>query len=515
MTMLTGAARWPRAVALGLTIVIAALSGARSLAAGAKAINPDDFVVAYPGVYSARESALVHQYLADNEALQKRGPIDVQALIHGTLPKDTPGVGTVIHVDEAMVRYNNNKYDWENPLRSDASYARKAGFQDILAFPTFGTHDDTFMVPFPPKTRDTLLVSDLNHNITNYRPVYPGDTLYLVANEREVTDITPPEGSIYRSIVIQSKGSVYNQHGDKVSDATYRVTESVKAYKDGRGPTNPTFADIWESPNWRQRPAHVYTDKDWARIKAYWAAEKRQGATPLYWEDVRIGDQPTPTLDGPVEASPSPTAPWGMGLGGSRTLKREIMDPATFSTLVRGDDGIYRTRDRTVQVPVPPGVTIPPGGGGAIAVPSTTASDGAIKTTDIHKAVEDGRSILLNYVGREFAIRHLDNWMGDAGWLQNIRWSIMEPAAHKANGKVVPTSPRSERFLWRVPFLKDRHVATHPMTGDVAIVHSYVYDKYVRDGAFMVDLAWWIENIDGVIMEEGGATVRLPSRRGN
>jgi hypothetical protein len=27
----------------------------------------------------------------------------------------------------------------------------------------------------------------------------------------------------------------------------------------------------------------------------------------------------------------------------------------------------------------------------------------------------------------------------------------------------------------------------------------------------MVELAWWIETIDGIIWEEGGATVRLPS----
>jgi len=51
------------------------------------------------------------------------------------------------------------------------------------------------------------------------------------------------------------------------------------------------------------------------------------------------------------------------------------------------------------------------------------------------------------------------------------------------------------------------------MTGDIALIHSYVYDKYVRDGAFLVDLVWWIETLDGEIYEEGGATVELPSRR--
>ena len=48
--------------------------------------------------------------------------------------------------------------------------------------PCYGAHDDTFMVPYPPDARDTLLVSQLSHSVTNYRPVYPGDTLYLVAD---------------------------------------------------------------------------------------------------------------------------------------------------------------------------------------------------------------------------------------------------------------------------------------------------------------------------------------------
>ena len=42
---------------------------------------------------------------------------------------------------------------------------------------------------------------------------------------------------------------------------------------------------------------------------------------------------------------------------------------------------------------------------------------------------------------------------------------------------------------------------------------SYVYDKYVRNGEFMVELARWIETIKGQIWGEGGATVRLPSRK--
>ena len=205
-----------------------------------------DFVVLYPGVYTKREKTLVEKYLADNKAIEERGQIDVKALISGKLLKGTPGVGPSYVATEAMIGYNNRKYDPENPVLNDASYAKKLGYKDILAYPTFGGHDDTFMVPYPPEARDKLLVNGLNHSFTNYKPVYPGDTLYLIANARHVVDLTPPEGSIYRSIVIQSEGSIYNQKGEKVTDVIFRVTENLKIYKDNsKRPKNPTFADMW------------------------------------------------------------------------------------------------------------------------------------------------------------------------------------------------------------------------------------------------------------------------------
>lgn len=462
--------------------------------------STDDFVILYPGVYTEKEKALVEEYFADNKAIEERGCFDIGALINGTLPEDTPGIGHVLPVTEAMVRYNNKKYDPENPVLNDAEYARKLGYNDILAYPTFGTgHQGTAMVPYPTQARDTLLVSDLNHNITNYKPVYPGDTLYIVYNSRHVTELTPPEGSIYRSLAIQTKFSVYNQKCEKVYDVICRATESVKIYKEGKGPKNPTRADWWEAPDWMNRPAHYYTDKDWGFIKDIWSKEKRQGAEPLYWEDVKIGDQPTWTLDGPIEESVSPMAPYGMGTGGSRTMKKEIMDSEIFKTMIRGEkDGIYRLPNREDYIPSVPDIEPrqrPPMEG-----------NGAGEDADT-------RSVLINFMGRDIAIRHINNWMGDHGWLYNIRWSIMSPAAHADYGKEVPVNPEAERFLEKVPDMKERHVDAHGLTGDVAIVKSHVYDKYVRDGEFFVELAWWIETIDGYIYEEGGATVRLPSKK--
>jgi hypothetical protein len=473
------------------------------------AFDPADFETFYPGVYGGREAEVFKQYLADNRALEERGEIDTEALATGTLPAETPGLGPKLEVTEAMVRYNNTKYDPDNPVLNDADYARWLGQKNILAMPCYGAHDDTFMLPYPPDARDTLLVSQLNHSVTNYAPVYPGDTLYLINNRRSVIDRTPVEGSVYRHVTIVSWGSAYNQRGEKINDTVWRVTESLKSYKEGKRPEKMGFAEIWEAPDWMARPAHVYTDADWGFIRGVWAAEERRGAEPLFWEDVKIGDRPALTVDGPIDESVAPSAPYGMGIRGSRTLRRETMDPAVFATMIRGErDGIYRLPAREDCVPPVPDGVVP-----FFQVdPEGVELGRVVDTRDVHKVGPD-RAILVNFLGRDLALRHIDNWMGDHGWVRNIRWGIMPAEALAAVGKIVPKDTGVEYFLGKVPFMAGKHALAHGLTGDLAVVKSYVYDKSVRDGEFLVDLAWWIETIESDIWQEGGATVKLPSAR--
>lgn len=473
--------------------------------------NLDDFLTVYPNRLTERERPFVEQYLADNRAIAERGPVDVQALIDGTLPEDTPGIGPVIEATPEMVAYQNGKYDPDNRLYTDADYARSLGYEDLLAYPTYGAHDDTFMVPFPGQARDKLLVSQLNHSVTFHRPIYPGDRLFLVANERTVTDLTPPEGDTFRRIAISTSGSVYNQHGEKVNDVLFQVLESVRQYREDRapqaeGPDQGGMA-FWIAPDWKRRPQHIYSDQDWEQIKELWRNEHRQGPEPLYWEDVSVGDRPVVTVDGPIIASVSPRAVLGVGTGGSRTLRNEIL--SGDESLIRRADGIYTTANPLDHVPSVPGESVGP------AMPPPQGRElevGDIDTTEIHEQVEDERAILINYLARDLAIRHVNNWMGDHGWLQNIRWGIMPVDAMADVDLIVPRHPTAATFLDKVPGMEDRYVDTHGMTTDLAITKSYVYDKYFRDGQPLVELALWTETIDGYIWWAGGATVRLPSR---
>jgi hypothetical protein len=111
--------------------------------------------------------------------------------------------------------------------------------------------------------------------------------------------------------------------------------ESVRVFKDGSRPAEMSFWDVWDAPDWSLRPAHYYSDQDREFIRGVWANERRRGPEPLYSEDVNVGDQPAWTADGPIDETLLPTAPFGMGTRGSRTLKREITDPVVCASPIR------------------------------------------------------------------------------------------------------------------------------------------------------------------------------------
>ena len=158
-----------------------------------------EFVVFYPGVYTEREKPWLKKFLEEDQAIRDRGPVNVQAIREGTLPADTPGVYTQV-ISEEIIRYNAKKYDPMNPVYNDESYAISLGYKSLPALPTIAAHDDTYIKAYPAQARDYLLVSGLNHEISFYAPVYAGDTMYLVVDERHLIDCTPKEGSVFRSM---------------------------------------------------------------------------------------------------------------------------------------------------------------------------------------------------------------------------------------------------------------------------------------------------------------------------
>lgn len=455
------------------------------------------FQMFYPGQWTEREKPYVTEYQAKIKELEDRGPIDVQALISGKIEKGTQGFMNVLAVKEDMMLYNAKKYDPDNKLYTDDAYAKQFGYAGKIAMPTFGAHDDSFLTAFNGAARDILCVSGLNHSVTQLAPVYAGDTLYMVKDKLEMYDLTPPEGSEYRNLYLRCSGTVYNQKGEAVLNCSFSARENLKSWANDAD-KDPSVKP-WESPDWWTRPEHYYTDEDWQYIFDIWAKENPRGENPLYWEDVNIGDMPNTTIDGPIEASCMPTPPYGMAVSGSRTMK-ELADPAVRNAMRRDEKtGIYYPADEKQLIP-----EVPPYDDPRKDMPPMPVDPDAPKP-------EPKRAIFINFLGRDFAIRHINNWMGSNGWLKNIRWGIMTDPVEQ--GYHFPKNPHVPDFFAKIPGMENKKSTSHGLQHDVMQIKSKVYDKYVSDsGEHLVELGWWIETIDGVIYEEGGATVKLPSK---
>ena len=454
------------------------------------------FKTVYPGKWTEREKPYAEEYYAKIKELEDRGPIDVEALISGKIEKGTQGFSNVLEVKEDMMDYNANKFDPGFPLYCDEEYAKSMGYAGKIAMPAFAAHDDSFLTAFNGKARDFLAVTGLHHYVTQLAPIYAGDTIYMVKDKLQLFDFTPEEGSIYRNLYLRTYGSCYNQKGEKVIEVMFSARENLKSYEDPADMAPGTRG--WESPDWWTRPQHVYTDADWEEIFKIWANENPRGTEPLYWEDVNVGDMPNVTLDGPIHTSSSPTPPYGMAVQGSRTMK-ELADPEIRAkNFTRDEWGVYIPHDMTEWNPVVPPyddprakMGPPPGAGAPPANPK--------------------RSIFINFMGRDFATHHINNYIGTHGWIKNIRWGIMTDPVEQ--GFAFPKNPEAIDFISPVPALKGKKSITHGLQYDVMKIHSQVYDKYEKDGKHYIELGFWITTInDDEIYEEGGATIELPSR---
>jgi acyl dehydratase len=385
-------------------------------------------------------------------------------------------------------------YGENNPLFTDRNYAKKTKYGDLIAFP-FIT-DAGGWPQVPSGLGDYKLVSDLNVSYAFYKPVYEGDILYSVLDSQDIQDITPAAGSHYRTYALIGTGRAFNQKGELVAEGSHMVKETYRRHKD---PAKRFTGGIsrWESPEWWYfRPPHQYTDEDWEEIIKIWKNEKIRGAKPLYWDDVKIGDEPTPRGVGPIISDVETDILMSSKL--STDLKQNVLDPKIFSTMKKNKQGIYV---------LPQYVEKKPAEG-----PSTTSMGGVPEL-----AHRDGRAIVQNSVCAKWAAGMLFNWMGDQGWLQRFAWDIMaKPVGYP--DYVIPPFPERPAlydkfpYMEKVPYLKGKRADCHGMEGDFIISKAYVFDKYKQDGEYFVDLTWWCETLDKYLVEEGFATVKLPKK---
>jgi acyl dehydratase len=396
-----------------------------------------------------------------------------------------------------------------NRLYLDPEYAAKSRYGGLVAAP-FAV-DIAVGLPYTPKLSDAYVwvpnegaesLGGLDHEVVFYKPIYATDTLTSYITRQDMVDVTPAKGSEYRVFRVIGEGEMYNAKGEKVMSISHTAIEMLEVFKDpsdsakfeGKVPSNATVRLL---KDWSKvRPAHVYTDADWETIKGIWRKEVVRGANTLYWEDVKVGDEPAWTCDGPVAEL---TRSGGGSPGGMNTVTvRDVlmntipidnspMGPPMASKveLIKDANGIYQVKAGEM-----PGGGMPP------------MSTGAKQPNQ--------RSVFQNTEGRKCAVRMVTNWMGDNGFLYKLAWRVVNDTDHN---KFPETFDRPS-YLLKVPYLKaqGKFASTHGYAGDVGITKGYVCDKYVKDGKHYVDLVVWSETIEGYIWSECYAVVELPTK---
>jgi len=451
-----------------------------------------------PGVYNKDGQKIIDNFRAQLDELNKRGKVSFQDLISGKYKFSQPGGGNVrgiISHEEATKVYNN--FGCGNSLFADPAYAAKTRYGKPIVVPIVAV--DEYMPPMPAGIGDYMVVSHWNGTTNFYKAVYEGDTLYSVIDQQHFVDITPPAGSHYRTFVLSGTGRCFNQKGEVVSEGANVLTESFRRHKD-KAKRNKGGIRAWESPDWwHQRPAYHYTDNDWNAIIAKWKSETRRGAKPLYWDDVKVGDEIPPLTNSPILAEVTTDMMFFMPKWATDTRKKAI-DPKLSKTLVKNRQGIY----------VPPEYLIKK---------EDTEMHPGMEDMPKEYANRDGRSVVQNSFCAKWAANMLYNWIGDDGWVERMGWDIMpKPPGYPVS--VIPPIPRKEMpdlfdqypYLDKVPFMKGKTSEAHPLEGDIITNRGYVTGKYQKDGAYFVNLIWWCETYDMYIVQEGFATVKLPRK---
>jgi acyl dehydratase len=459
----------------------------------------------YPNKYDAKDAEVLEEFQGVFEKIRNWGDIDINDVISGKLNNENaPVVSWNPMENNFKVTLDNmmsqaNAYVGDLSLFTDREHAKKTRYGDLIAFPLVLTLE---VMPAMPKDKgigDYMVVSAHNDVINFYKPIYEGDTLFTVYDEQHCIDITPEAGSHYRTFAMSGSGRTYNQKGELVAEGANILKESFRRHRDPEK-RNPDGKHAWESPDWWSRKPHVYTDEDWEYIKSIWKNEKVRGAAPLYWDEVNIGDEII-AAHGPLLVEEEMDMMYFLPQWAIDT-KKNVLDPKTFSKMVKNKQGIYVLPEHLEKKPSP---TPPTGAGGETATPEL--------------ANRDGRAVVQNAVLPKFVAGMIYNWMGEQGWLQRIGWDIMElPPGYPES--VIPLIPMELRpalvdkypYMKKVPYMRGCRAAWHALEGDIIISKAYVTDKYRQGNDYFADLTWWCRTLDKYLVEEGFATVKLPKK---
>ena len=472
-----------------------------------------DVLTRYPGEYLPEELAAMAWVRQQIQQDLKRKDLSFAQLVQ-TADGQSRGVPYRVQVDPAEVQARMKALDPWNPIWFDEAAAKAAGFDRLPAPEGWACPKGGYFGGMDKSFGDITCVKEHHHYCVYHAPIYQGDVLYPVLVDQDFWDLTPYEGSPWRTWALRGTARVYNQDGKLVMTQTCGVEECFQIYADPAQRTWEAENLGIEEPEFQNHAIHHYTDADWKTIQGLWQQEVRRGPRPLYWEDVSVGECPPVTVDGPY------TCP---GKGG---MVMSVSAPSRSSWYLRehwGEPGLNLSRDEF-------GVYHVPELDRQEAAERQAAMEAARKAhphpkepgpeerkeppkkQPLHNSPVEvrGKATMDNFTGRDSALRAIHNWIGDRGRITALSWCIGATGGSRPG---IPAHPNRTSPFLAVPGMEGRHTEVHGEEGDLGINRLYVTGKRKdKTGNHLVDLTWWTETIEGQIYTEGTATVLLPAR---
>lgn len=323
----------------------------------------------------------------------------------------------------------------DNPLWSDADYGKRTIWGGTIAPPSFLYTIDTLIVA--PGLRGVQWI----HGGTRWslvRAVRPGDT--IVARAR-VIKVDEKRGSKVPRFLIQTGEILFtNQRQELVARAENDIMRIPRA-RSGQG--------IRQQPEGEACKPTRYSKEQIEEVRAAYLGEKRRGAEPLYWDDVKVGDEIPRIVKGPLTL---------VDLVGFYAGRRNVYNPLKLAFLER------ERHPANVYVSPATGIPIHPAAG---------HFDAEIAREIGMPAAYDNGWMRVNWVAHM-----LTNWAGDWGFVQQL----------------------------------DVRVPLPNYIGDLTWCHGRVAAKEVDGARHLVQIECWGQNQRGERTTTGRATVRLPSR---
>jgi acyl dehydratase len=325
----------------------------------------------------------------------------------------------------------------DNPLWCDPNYASRTQFGRLLAPPSF---------IFPLNRSFSGYVGGLagvhamfaGIDVTWHRPIQLGDQFTTKVWLRDLVEHETRFAG--RSIQQVYRCEFYRQNEELVAEGDSWCFRTERDTARERG---TKYDEV------KKKAPAQYSRDDLSKIFALYEAEEVRGATPRYFEDVKVGDKLPKMVKGPMTVT-------------------------GFIAFAQGWGGLYIRANKLAwrQLQKHPGLGIP-NKFGIPDVPERVHWEDDLATLVGTPAAYDYGPERCSWM-----THHLTNWMGDNGFLRKIEVKIRR----------------------------------HNPVGDTLFIDGEVTRKFEDDGAHCVEIAQRAVQQDGELSVLATGIVRLPSR---